>query len=82
MLNLTCEFLEFDVRFQASGIQEFQDLEMRSLTFLVGKTETRIASVEDIAQSKRAAGRVNDPKVLRITEKFSRGRDNDLGLGR
>jgi hypothetical protein len=82
MLNLTCEFGEFDILFQASGIRNFQDLEKRSLSVLVGRTETQVASVEDIAQSKRAAGRVKDLKVLQIFERFLRGRDNDRGLGR
>jgi hypothetical protein len=82
MLNLTCEFGEFDILFQASGIRDFEDLETRSLSVLIGRTETQVASVEDIARSKRAAGRVKDLKVLQIFEKFLRGRDNDLDLGR
>lgn len=82
MLNLTCAFGEFDVMFQASGIRDFQDLENRSLSVVVGSTGTQVASVEDIAMSKRAAGRVKDLKVLQIFENFLRGRDNDRGLGR
>ena len=82
MLNLTCEFGEFDILFQASGIRDFQDLETRSLSVLIGRTATQVASVEDIARSKRAAGRVKDLKVLQIFEKFLRGRDNDLDLCR
>jgi hypothetical protein len=82
MLNLTCEFGEFDVLFEAAGIQDFRGLEERSLTVVVGRTETHVASVEDIAQSKRAAGRVKDLKVLQVFEKFLRARDNDRGLGR
>jgi hypothetical protein len=82
MLNLTCDFGEFDVLFQASGIRDFQDLETRSLSVLIGRTETQVASVEDIARSKRAAGRLKDLKVLQIFERFLRGRDNDLDLGR
>ena len=82
MLNLTCEFGEFDVLFKAAGIQDFRGLEERSLTVVVGKTETHVASVEDIARSKRAAGRVKDLKVLQVFEKFLRARDNDRGLGR
>jgi hypothetical protein len=37
MLNLTCEFGEFDVLFEAAGIQDFSDLEERSLSVLVGR---------------------------------------------
>ncbi len=82
MLNLTCVFGEFDVMFQASGIQDYQDLEKRSLSVVVGSTGTQVASVEDIAMSKRAAGRVKDLKVLQIFESFLKGRDNDRGLSR
>jgi hypothetical protein len=82
MLNLTCEFGEFDILFRVSGIRDYQDLETRSLSVLIGRTETQIASVEDIARSKRAAGRVKDLKVLQIFERYLRGRDNDLDLGR
>lgn len=70
MLNLTCEFGEFDILFEAAGIQDFRGLEERSLSVLVGRTETQVASVEDIAQSKRAAGRIKDLKVLQVFEKF------------
>ncbi|HEY5266749.1 MAG TPA: hypothetical protein VIJ40_08050 [Acidimicrobiales bacterium] len=79
MLNLTCEFGEFDILFEAAGIQDFQGLEERSLSVLVGRTETQVASVEDIAQSKRVAGRTKDLKVLQVFEKFLRGRENGLG---
>jgi hypothetical protein len=82
MLNLTCEFGEFDVLFKADGIRDFRALEERSLTVVVGRTETHVASVEDIALSKRAAGRVKDLKVLQVFEKFLRARDNERGLGR
>ena len=70
MLNLTCEFGEFDILFEAAGIQDFRGLKERSLSVLVGRTETQVASVEDIAQSKRAAGRIKDLKVLQVFEKF------------
>jgi hypothetical protein len=82
MLNLTCGFGEFDVLFEADGIRDYRGLQERSLTVIVGRTETHVASIEDIAQSKRAAGRVKDLKVLQVFEKFLRARDNDLGLGR
>jgi hypothetical protein len=82
MLNLTCDFGEFDVLFEADGIRDYRGLEERSLTVIVGRTETHVASIEDIAQSKRAAGRVKDLKVLQVFEKFLRAKDNDLGLGR
>lgn len=82
MLNLTCEFGEFDVLFKADGIRDFRALEERSLTVVVGRTETHVASFEDIALSKRAAGRVKDLKVLQVFEKFLRARDNERGLGR
>ena len=82
MLNLTCDFGDFDVLFEADGIRDYRGLEERSLTVIVGRTETHVASIEDIAQSKRAAGRVKDLKVLQVFEKFLRARDNDLGLGR
>jgi hypothetical protein len=82
MLNLTCEFGEFDVLFKADGIRDYRGLEERSLTVIVGRTETHVASVEDIARSKRAAGRLKDLKALQVFEKFLKSRDNDLGLGR
>lgn len=80
MLNLTCEFGEFDVLFKASGIQNFQDLKKNSLSVLVGRTKTKVASVEDIARSKRAAGRVKDMQVLHVFEKFLKVKENDRGI--
>jgi hypothetical protein len=80
MLNLTCVFGEFDILFRASGITDFQDLAKESLTVVVGATETRVASVRDIARSKRAAGRIKDLKVLHIFEKYLRGKDQDRGV--
>ena len=82
MLNLTCEFGEFDVLFKADGIRDYRGLEERSLTVIVGRTETHVASVEDIARSKRAAGRLKDLKALQVFEKFLKSRDSDLGLDR
>lgn len=82
MLNLSCEYGEFDIMFRATGIRNYHDLERRSLTVVVGTTETQIAAVEDIAESKRAAGRVKDLKVLQIFEKFLKDRDRDAELGR
>lgn len=82
MLNLTCEFGEFDVLFEADGIRDYRGLEERSLTVIVGRTETHVASVKDIAQSKRAAGRVKDLKALQVYEKFLKAKENGLDLGR
>jgi hypothetical protein len=80
MLNLTCEHGEFDVLFRATGIRNYRDLEKRSLSVVVGVAETKIAAVDDIAASKRAAGRIKDLKVLQIFEKFLKDRDRDAGL--
>jgi hypothetical protein len=82
MLNLTCQHGEFDIMFRATGIRNYRDLEKRALTVVVGGTETQIAAVEDIAESKRAAGRVKDVKVLQIFEKFLKDRDREAELGR
>jgi hypothetical protein len=82
MLNLSCEYGDFDIMFRATGIRNYHDLEKRSLTVVAGTTETQIAAVEDIAESKRAAGRVKDLKVLQIFEKFLKDRDRDAELGR
>ena len=80
VLNLTCAHGEFDVLFKASGFQDFEELEKRSLTVVVGRTETQVASGEDLARSKRAAGRIKDLKVLHILERFLNDRDQGHGL--
>jgi hypothetical protein len=82
MLNLTCEFGEFDVLFEVTGIESFRGVAERSLSVLVAGVETQVASVEDIAQSKRAAGRVKDLKVLQVFEKHLQGKEKNLGHGR
>ena len=78
MSNLTCKFGEFNILFEATGVPDYEDLEERSLFVFVGKTETHVASVEEIAKSKRAAGRTKDLKVLHIYYN-SCGEGHDFG---
>ncbi|MGH9003069.1 MAG: hypothetical protein ACRDYV_08065 [Acidimicrobiia bacterium] len=62
--NLTCPFGDFDLSFEPSGTEGFADLNRDAMTLAVGGVPARVASLEDVIRSKRAAGRPKDLAVL------------------
>ena len=61
--------LQLDFMPRLHGIRSFEGLRTRSTSVEFGEHELRIASLEDIIKSKRAAGRSRDLAVLEILEK-------------
>ena len=66
MLNLTCEFGDFDLSFVPSGTTGYDDLARSAHTILIGDVSARVADLSDVIRSKRAAGRPKDLAVLPI----------------
>ncbi|MGH9034453.1 MAG: nucleotidyltransferase domain-containing protein [Acidimicrobiia bacterium] len=64
MWNLTCAHGDFDISFQPSGTEGFDDLARDAVTRSVGDVPARVASLDDVIRSKRAAGRPKDLAVL------------------
>lgn len=64
MWNLTCAHGDFDISFQPSGTEGFDDLELGAVTRTIGDVPAMVASLEDVIRSKRAAGRPKDIAVL------------------
>ena len=61
--------MQLDFMARLHGIRSFEGLRSRAMTVLFGEHELRIACLEDIIKSKRAAGRSRDLAVLDILEK-------------
>jgi hypothetical protein len=61
---MTCGYGDFDISFQPAGTEGFPDLARTAVTLHVGSERARVASLEDVIRSKRAAGRPKDLAVL------------------
>lgn len=64
VLNLTCEFGDFDISYMPSGTTGYDDLNRAAHSILIGDVSARVADLADIIRSKRAAGRPKDLAVL------------------
>jgi hypothetical protein len=60
--------LQIDFLADAHGIKSFESLRSRSEWFHFGKGRLRVASLRDIIESKRAAGRTKDLASLTVLE--------------
>jgi len=66
ILNLTCEFGDFDLCYLPSGTSGYDDLVRSAHTVMIGGMSTQVADLSDVIRSKRAAGRAKDLAVLPI----------------
>ena len=66
ILNLTCEFGDFDLCYVPSGTTGYDDLMRSAHAVVVGGMSTQVADLSDVIRSKRAAGRAKDLAVLPI----------------
>ncbi len=66
VLNLTCEFGDFDLSWVPSGTTGYDDLARSAHTIPIGDISARVADLADVIRSKRAAGRPKDLAVLAI----------------
>jgi hypothetical protein len=69
MYRLITEDLQIDFVSRMDGIASFESLRSRADTIPVGGSTLRVASLEDVIRSKRAAGREKDLASLPILEK-------------
>ncbi len=71
VLNLTCEFGDFDLSWVPSGTTGYDDLARSAHTILIGDISARVADLGDVIRSKRAAGRPKDLAVLPILSMYA-----------
>jgi hypothetical protein len=69
MYRLITEDLQIDFVSRMDGIRSFESLRSRAASIEVGGATLRVASLEDVIESKRAAGREKDLASLPILEK-------------
>jgi hypothetical protein len=73
--NLVCPLGEFDISFSPAGFERgYRDLAPRSHLLRVADVEVRVADLADVIQSKEAAGRPKDLRVLPILYRHLEGR--------
>jgi hypothetical protein len=70
MLNLTCKYGDIDLTFQPAGpLADFEEWNMGAREVVIAPLlSVRIASLEDVIDSKRAAGRDKDIRALPYLE--------------
>jgi len=72
MLSLTCRHGDFDLAFSPSGTDGYDDLVRSATAVVVGATEMRVASLDDVIRSKEAAGRPKDIAALPALDRRAR----------
>jgi hypothetical protein len=72
MLNLTSPYGDFDLVMMPAGTGGYDDLEPRAHRVVIGKSETKVADLADIIQSKEAAGRPKDQRALPALREWAR----------
>jgi hypothetical protein len=77
ILNLTCEFGDFDLCCLPSGTSGYDDLVRSAHTIVIGGMSIRVADLSDVIRSKRAAGRTKDLTVLPILVAYADTLDSD-----
>ena len=64
--------LQFDFMARVDGVRSFESLRSRATVTRFGRHELRVASLEDVIRSKKAANRAQDRAVLPILRKTLR----------
>jgi hypothetical protein len=69
MVRVSSGEIQVDLLPRLYGVRSsFESLRSRSISVRVGSEKVRVASLEDVLKSKRAAGRPKDLAVLPILE--------------
>jgi len=76
MLNLVTSAGRIDVAFVPSGTEGYDDLVQSAVRFEVYGLELKVASLEDIARSKEAAGRSQDLQDVLVIREMLRRKDS------
>jgi hypothetical protein len=81
MLNLTTRFGDLDLSFRPAGVGGYEDLIEHAVEFDVGGFVVRVASLDDIIQSKETADRAKDraalPQLYALRDEVARHGDSD-----
>lgn len=72
MWNLTTDAGRLDIAFEPAGTRGFADLEAGAVRFEVHGIQVAVASLEDIARSKRASDRPQDRQDVAVIEAMLR----------
>ncbi len=79
ILNLTTRFGDFDLSLRPSGFGGYEDLIEHAVDFDVGGFVVRVASLDDIIESKEVAGRAKDraalPQLYALRDEIARRAD-------
>ncbi len=76
MLNLTTRCGDLDLTFTPSGLDGYQGVRQRAVTFEVGGLHISVAALSDIIASKEAADRPKDHATLPILHALQEEIDN------
>jgi hypothetical protein len=80
MLNLMTRFGDFDLSFRPAGVDGYEDLLEHAVEFDVGGFVVRVASLDDIIQSKEVADRAKDraalPQLFALRDEIARRPDS------
>jgi hypothetical protein len=79
MLNLVTKFGDLDVAFDPAGVGGYPQWEAGSSAVTVLGVPVRVASLDDIIQSKQAAGRSKDRVQLPILRALRQRQDRQSG---
>jgi hypothetical protein len=64
--NLTTKFGDFDISFEPSGFEGYDELALHAVDLAVGKLTVKVAALTDVIRSKEAANRPKDHATLPI----------------
>ena len=66
VLDLVTRFGDFDISFQPSGTEGYEDLSGNAVAIRVRALEIKVAALDDVIRSKEAANRPKDQRSLPI----------------
>lgn len=80
-MNLTTAYGDLDLTFEAAGVGGYDTWAANAERYEIGRLTIRVASLEDVVRSKRAAGRAKDLDALPELLALAAGQDPDPGGG-
>ena len=77
MLNLTTRCGDLDLTFTPAGLDGYEGVRQRAVTFEIGGIQLQVAALSDIIRSKEAADRPKDHATLPILRALQEEIDNN-----